>query len=221
MFTKTAAQPLFPSVIWVHDLDPKIAGPLNQRLTAELDRLVPADPSRPPGKGWQTDQSLHQRAEFQELVQIFQAASKSILEKYEIDYGGFEITGCWANISPKGGTHVSHNHPNNFLSGVYYVQAPPGGNAIDFHEPRAQVSVIRPKVKRYNLFNSIIANVSVSAGQLIIFPSWLVHSVQANQSGTLRISISFNVMFTNYIERISKPKWEGEALPEPGTAAED
>lgn len=119
-------------------------------------------------------------------------------------------------MGPNGSPHTSHNHANNFLIGVYYVQVAPGGNIIDFHEPRSQVAIIKPKVKRYNIFNSIITNVTVQEGQLIIFPSWLVHSVPPNQSDVLRISISFNVMFTHYIERIAKPKWEGMRLAEPG-----
>ena len=31
------------------------------------------------------------------------------------------ITGCWANINPPAAYHPTHNHPNNYLSGVYYV----------------------------------------------------------------------------------------------------
>jgi hypothetical protein len=34
------------------------------------------------------------------------------------------ITGCWANVNPPGSYHPTHNHPNNFLSGVYYVDIP-------------------------------------------------------------------------------------------------
>ena len=38
----------------------------------------------------------------------------------------FEITGCWATVLAKGAVHKIHSHPNNFLSGVYYVQTRPG-----------------------------------------------------------------------------------------------
>ncbi len=42
---------------------------------------------------------------------------------------------------------------------------------------------------------------------LIVFPAWLIHSVQPNESETDRISISFNAMLSAYAEDISPPQW--------------
>ena len=44
-------------------------------------------------------------------------------------------------------------------------------------------------------------------GTLLIFPSWLVHSVDPNRSNALRISVSFNTMFSSYAETMSRPLW--------------
>ena len=33
-----------------------------------------------------------------------------------------EITGCWATVLAPRASHKLHSHPNNFLSGVYYVR---------------------------------------------------------------------------------------------------
>ena len=52
----------------------------------------------------------------------------------------------------------------------------------------------------------------VRAGQLIVFPSWLVHSVLANPSEAVRISVSFNIMFSDFVENIARPKWDGIRL---------
>ena len=43
----------------------------------------------------------------------------------------FEITGCWATVLAKGAVHKVHSHPNNFLSGVYYVRTRPGADTIN------------------------------------------------------------------------------------------
>lgn len=40
-----------------------------------------------------------------------------------------------------------------------------------------------------------------------MFPSYLEHSVDANMSEEERISVSFNLMFSRYAERVSKPLW--------------
>lgn len=213
MFSKITPEPLFPSTIWIHDVQPEITGPLNLRLKAELERMLGEKPPRAAGETWQTEASLHERAEFRELADLFRAAAKGVLDQYQIQYGEFEITGCWANINPKGGIHPAHNHPNNYLSGVYYVQIPDGANAIQFHDPRPQVIMITPRVQTHNVHNSIVANVRVRAGQMILFPAWLVHSVHPNPNDQPRISISFNIMFSDFVERIARPKWDGIELP--------
>ena len=46
------------------------------------------------------------------------------------------ITGCWANINPPSAYHPTHNHPNNYLSGVYYVAVPETGTHLIFQDPR-------------------------------------------------------------------------------------
>ncbi len=49
--------------------------------------------------------------------------------------------------------------------------------------------------------------VKVSDGTLLMFPSWLPHSVDASGSAKTRISVSFNLMPSAYTERMSKPLW--------------
>ena len=49
--------------------------------------------------------------------------------------------------------------------------------------------------------------VRVKGGTILLFPSWLAHSVDANRSDETRISFSFNVMFSAYTEKMSKPLW--------------
>ena len=48
------------------------------------------------------------------------------------------------------------------------------------------------------------------SGTLLIFPSWLEHSVGANPNEAERISVSFNVMLASFAEQLSQPLWSGE-----------
>jgi hypothetical protein len=43
---------------------------------------------------------------------------------------------------------------------------------------------------------------------MVVFPAWLVHGVPANRSDRDRISMSFNVMFPQFTEIMSPPKWK-------------
>ena len=51
--------------------------------------------------------------------------------------------------------------------------------------------------------------VQVRDGTLLMFPAWLPHSVDPNASDDERISVSFNVMFSAFTERLTKPLWSG------------
>ena len=159
----------------------------------------------PPARSWQSDQNLHEREEFAELFASVLATAKKILKFLHIAYDAVEITGSWANVNALGATHAMHNHPNNYLSGVYYVQTQPGADSINFHDPRLQTGIIRPPFTELSRHNTDQVVVEVSNGKLLMFPAWLTHSVAPNKSGEMRISISFNVMFSQFTKEVSKP----------------
>ena len=100
-----------------------------------------------------------------------------------------------------------HQHPNNFLSGVYYVRTHPGADTINFHDPHNQSRVIRPPVVELTAENTDQVVVRVRDGTMLVLPAYLQHSVDASASDEERISISFNIMFSSFAENLSKPLW--------------
>jgi uncharacterized protein (TIGR02466 family) len=213
MFEKTAIHELFPTPVWIVDLKPDIHGPLNRRLIAQIGAMASPRPTIKPGETWQTDPYIHTLTEFAEVADIIRAAAKGALDFLQIEHSGFEITGCWANINPKGGLNTRHTHPNNFLSGTYYVQVPPGANHIVFDDPRPQAMTVLPKMRKYNKFVGNEIAVEVRDGRLVLFPAWLPHGVPVNPGEQERISISFNIMFTGFTEGMSRPLWRGTVGP--------
>lgn len=141
----------------------------------------------------------------------FPRTTQTILRFLKVGYNAIEITGCWANINASGASHAIHSHPNNFLSGIYYVHTHPGADSVSFHDPRLQAGIIRPPVTELTSQNTDQVAVTVSDGMLLMFPSYLAHSVAPNESDKLRISISFNMMFSLYSERLSRPLWGSTA----------
>jgi ectoine hydroxylase-related dioxygenase (phytanoyl-CoA dioxygenase family) len=67
--------------------------------------------------------------------------------------------------------------------------------------------VIKPSVTELTADNTDQVVVTVNDGTLLVFPSWLSHSVDTNRSHQTRISISFNIMFSEYAETLSQPLW--------------
>ena len=180
---------------------------IEPRIIAALEEMRRELPKLETGRGWQSEQTLHRREEFRELAACVRDAAKSILRFLRIGHEPFEITGCWATLLAKGAAHKAHTHPNNFLSGVYYVRTRPGADTINFHDPRNQTAVIRPPVVELSAENTDQVVVRVTNGTLLMFPSYLEHSVDANASEDERISVSFNIMFSSFTENLSRPLW--------------
>lgn len=220
-FQKTDVLRMFPSFVWKAELAREIAVPMNAALLAALAEIGAPLHELAHGQSWQSAHDLHQRAPFAELVDCIHGAAEAVLDYLKIGRGagpesnkagrneaGLAITGCWANVNAPGAAHPEHSHPNNYLSGVYYLVTPAGADTIDFHDPRPQTGIIRPPVTALTAENTDEVVVRVAAGTLLLFPAWLCHSVDANASTELRISVSFNLMFGSYAETMGQPMWE-------------
>lgn len=207
--TSKEAVPLFPTLLWKFQLSPQTYEPLNRRIMEKLDELTASAPPLKPGGMWQTDQHFNQLQGMEDIDGIMRGTTRGALDSLKVSYENFDITGCWANISAPGAPHSIHTHPNNYLSGVYYVKTQPKANGIFFHDPRPQVAVISPPPLELGPANAGRLRVQTDIGCLILFPSWLEHSVDANLSTENRISIAFNIMFTKFAENMSRPRWQG------------
>lgn len=204
-----SAIPIFPTLIWASQVENELAARINRAFIETLEQARQKNPDLKPMGKWQSDQRLHTVPELAEFCDLVYESANHILDSESIRYEGVEITGCWANIGFPGSRHRPHGHPNNYLSGVYYVKAPKGGNTINFIDPRAQASVMLPPSERMSAFTAQKVTIDVRDGTMVIFPSWLTHSVDVNQASEERISIAFNLMFKSYVEDMSAPLWEG------------
>jgi uncharacterized protein (TIGR02466 family) len=209
MIEKQEVQELFPTPLWVVDLKAAEAATFNAKLKAEIEKMISPRPKVPTGSNWQTPQDLHKRPQFTDFVKLLEVAARGVARFLQIDQYPMSITGCWANINPPGAYHPTHNHPNNYLSGVYYVSVPTAGSEILFQDPRP--FGVMPKPREYSRLTANAANSTCKEGRLLIFPAWLRHSVPANDGPHDRISISFNLMFDNFTETMASPLWSPTA----------
>lgn len=197
---------LFPTPVWAKQLPEERAERITVSVISLLEQLEPRTVGPGPDD-FQTHNDLQTRLELQELMEQAKLAIGDVLDTLQIVYKGFQITGCWINVRGSGGSHRPHSHANNFLSGVYYVSVPDEGGRIMFHDPRIQTQIIQPQTIKRNAYNSNTANIPIRTGAMIIFPSWLSHSVEKCKTETRRISVSFNAMFNDFAERVAPPRW--------------
>jgi len=101
------------------------------------------------------------------------------------------VTQSWVNWTKTDEYHHAHRHPNSFISGVVYINATEE-DSIKFTNPQQSVFDIPPK--EFNMFNSLTWELPVKTGDIIIFPSTLIHEVAIKKgSKDERVSLAFNV----------------------------
>ena len=143
---------MFPTFVWRGEVAAQTRDPLNAGMVGALDEMRGGAPA--PGAAWQSDQALHEHDTFGELVACVDEAAAAALAHLKIGHDGFAITACWANVNAPGAGHAMHSHPNNLLSGIYYVTAPVGADTVNFHDPRPQTAIMRPPVTELTADNT-------------------------------------------------------------------
>ena len=100
----------------------------------------------------------------------------------------------FANEMYENDHHNVHSHANSMLSGVFYLQTPEGSGSISFYDPKPRRNFISRETEFETDSNMNIFNVQPKKGLLLIWESWLEHSVMRNHSkDDSRISLVFNL----------------------------
>ena len=191
---------LFPSPIQISTVEN--AAEMNPRLMKAVEEIRAATPNGRPGS-WMstvyttlnTADQLHQMPEFAGLAEIIMGEVRAFADALCINHKDYPLrfTDCWFNIyGPKDGQE-SHIHPNSIISGSYYLKAPEGCSGIMFHAPMSD-TMFNPPYTEINALNTLGAEMPVHVGTLVLFRSWLKHSVRPSPAADERISISFNLM---------------------------
>ncbi len=190
-------------------MGPEFAKGFNARLMTNIERLTGSRPPVAPGATLQTDPDMQNRPEFAELTTLLRQAVGGGLEFMQIDYREFAITGCWANFNPPGGLNSAHTHPNNYLSGVYYVRTPGGADIIEFTDPEASRHRTDAACKAAQPLQWKSHDRSGQAGTPRALSRVALHSVPVNRTNEERVSIAFNANFLSFGETMSAPLWKG------------
>ena len=107
------------------------------------------------------------------------------------------ITQSWINYTEVNQFHHLHSHGNSYVSGVFYIAANQEVDTIRF-DKRSSSEIIL-EVLKYNIFNSNGWIRPVQTGDVLLFPSSLLHQVEPKKGMNTRISLSFNVFIKGKI----------------------
>ncbi len=110
---------------------------------------------------------------------------------------------CWANVIRRGNANNLHTHVGCFWSGAYYVdtgdaeRGPEQGGLLVFHDPRNGAVTLDLATARGGAESH--PAVVPEAGVLVLFPSWLPHSVTPYMGDGIRISVGVNLALSEAV----------------------
>ena len=103
--------------------------------------------------------------------------------------GGDPYIESWTNINDPGSLNLLHTHKSFNFSAIYYVQANHTGDLVFLNPANMDLSAsyLGPGTSRMHY--------KPNDGDLVMWPSWIPHEVERNESDTQRVCIAFNIRF--------------------------
>lgn len=131
------------------------------------------------------------------LLNYINNASRQFLDLIGFNPRCFiEIT-SWLQYNQPGSYFQRHDHYGALLSGVLYLEVSEDSGEILFHNPietRRATNCFFERVKKEdNPYNYSHVKYTPVVGEMLVFESWLQHTVEQNKSDHNRISVSFNI----------------------------
>lgn len=141
-----------------------------------------------------TRNALHQDPAFEPLIRFLheQAHHYGAKQSWEMTRCKPVMSSMWCSINRRNSSHGQHVHPYSHISGVFYVSCRPDSGNIYFKDPRTARWMVPPPVSKNVPENTMNVRVEPIEGTLLLFPSFLEHGVEVNNTDTDRITMSFN-----------------------------
>ena len=184
------AEGFFPTLIYAKDVDLNTDQLANDIVAwSRQDKGV----TKTNVKGWHSETNMHEMPQFKSLVDELFKMQFEVFKEEWLDREP-RLGNMWANINPPGGYNRPHIHANSLFSGVYYIKAPANSGKLVCNDPRPGAQTVMPTRKKgqppKHLWREV--HLEPKVNRIIMFPSWLWHNVEPNESSDIRISVSFN-----------------------------
>lgn len=109
----------------------------------------------------------------------------------------WQIKEIWTNVLETGGQQSIHSHANSFVSGVVYLTPCHPSTHTVFHRAMGGTEYVfsnfnsRSRIGPFNGSKWVLP--AVNPGDLVLFPSYVLHEVPRNEGGR-RMTIAFNAV---------------------------
>jgi uncharacterized protein (TIGR02466 family) len=185
----------------IHDVEPSVREATHAKVSAYLatDRArkdVPPAPAESVETSYYNEKlSVLEDADLFELKDTVLRAGSSFMEGMGLPPVRLAFERAWINVFRPGAQEAQHSHDGSLLSCTYYVEAPENCGDLVFPDPVGARRAHRAFTKTSGTNPLTMPDVGFKpqAGRLIMFESWVPHSIQCNKSDQVRISLAFNL----------------------------
>ena len=151
--------------------------------------------------GWQSNDGLNNRPIFQSMMngieevfnrEVFPYYMGDKAQQYKLEHGNY-----WVNINYQNSYNNAHTHPGCWYSGAFYVSVPENSRRD------GQIQFLSGHTKHISNFSHMSRRdadnfgLVPAEGDLLLFPSAMLHFVEPHTTDFERISIAFNNSFMN------------------------
>jgi len=184
---------IFPTPIWSVNLDIDL-NPIRNYIY-NLSNISSGRKVSNVG-GWQSSEFFVSETTNENIRSLLKLIKRYLKVSYS-DYGfseDVEIDNYWFNINYPGNSNVEHIHSRCFLSGTFYIDVPENSGNIVFKRSALEDYAISSNIgSGTTKLSASYWKYSVVPNQLMIFPGWILHEVEKNNSSQNRVSMAFNV----------------------------
>lgn len=187
---KVYEQLWFPTPVW----ECPVSGIDNQAIKEYCLEVREKKPGKKISNrgGWHSNELLEPFPQaLEDLFNDLQVFANDVCYRYtgiRLKLGNF-----WININGKHDYNLLHDHQKSILSGVYYVDVPVDnmGDLVLVRGDNADY-FLNGHIEESTMTNASICTKKAITSTFYLFPSWIKHYVERNESNKERISIAFN-----------------------------
>jgi uncharacterized protein (TIGR02466 family) len=142
-----------------------------------------------------------QENEAKEIQKVFLDEAEKYIEEVSNKKINLQMKKSWTRVTKKYGFSSPHSHADNTCVGVYYIKTSENCGDLLLHDPRGShnfATRFEVSTEGYLESDRSFYRIKPKAGDLVLFPDYVVHSVEPNMSDETRVSLAMNFKYKDY-----------------------
>jgi len=186
----------FPTPIFVHSFEGTELDEIQTEIKTALPEILKSKHDSPWGDNVTTTFEHAGKNDILDFkLDKFHSAISKLVDRYTQVIGypepNFKLIESWINVCGPGQFQYDHTHSSASISGCYYFATNEVDGKIRFANPNPIIHTGKFPADRISIEAITYAP---KVGRILLFPSWLTHRVNVNNTDSDRISIAFNLL---------------------------